>query len=103
MVEDPPVCTLVGFAEQEITGGRGCFTVNLALQDAEPPFRPSLKLAVTTYSPGCDSVVSTCAEESLPVTFTPVPFQLYVTVRLGAKLEPVAVAVTGSPAKASAG
>src|SRR5580704_972942 len=103
MVEDPPNRTLAGSAEHEITGGRGCFTVNLALQEAEPFFLPSLRLAVITYSPGCNSVVSTCAEAPLPVTFTPVPFQLYVTVRLGAKLEPVAVAVTGSPAKASAG
>ena len=33
----------------------------------------------------------------------PWPFQLYLTVRLGLKLDPLAVAVTGSPAKTSFG
>jgi hypothetical protein len=42
-------------------------------------------------------------EALLPETFTPVPDQLYLTVRLGLKLEPTAVAVTGSPAKTSVG
>src|SRR6266850_1926105 len=101
MVEVPPVRTRSGFAEQEITGGRGSFTVNLPLQDAKPFFLPSLKLAVTPYEPGCKLVVSICTEASLPVTFTPVPFQVYLTVRLGPKFDPLAVAVTDSPAKAS--
>src|SRR4029077_10308323 len=103
IVELPPIRTLAGSAEHEITGGRGSFTLNLALQDAEPFLVPSLKLAVTTYEPGCKPVVSICVEASLPATFTPVPFQAYVTERLGSKLDPVAVALTGSPAKTSAG
>ena len=48
MVEEAPIRTLEGSAEHEITGGWGIFTVNLALQDAEPFFLPSLKLAVTS-------------------------------------------------------
>ena len=47
-------------------------------------------------------MVSICVEALLPEAFTPVPDQLYLTVRLGLKLDPVAVAVTGSPAKTSA-
>ena len=43
--------------------------------------------------------MSICTEESLPATFTPVPFQLYLTVRLGEKFDPVAVTVTDSPAQ----
>src|SRR6267378_123220 len=103
MVEVPPVRTLAGFAEHEITGGWGSFTVNLALQDAKPFLPPAFKLAVTPYGPGCKPVVSICVEASLPETFTPVPFQLYLTVRLGLKLDPLAVAVTDSPAKTSVG
>ena len=48
-------------------------------------------------------MVSTWVEALLPETFTPVPDQSYLTVRLGLKLDPVAVAVTGSPAKTSLG
>src|ERR1700675_1095528 len=104
MVEVPPVRRLAGFAEHEITGGWGSFKVNLALQDAKPfLLLPSFKLAVTPYEPGCKPVVSICVEAVLPVTFTPVPFQSYLTVRLGLKLDPLAVAVTGSPAKTSGG
>src|SRR5712664_3270576 len=103
MVEVPPVRTLSGFAEHEITGGWGSFTVNLALQDAKPRLLPSFKLAVTAYEPGCKPVVSICVEASLPATFTPVPFQVYLTVRLGLNPDPLAVAVTGSPAKTSVG
>src|ERR1700674_1273179 len=103
MVEVPPVRTLPGSAEQVITGGWGSLTVNLALQAAKPFLPPSFKLAVTAYEPGCKPVVSICVEASLPDTFTPVPFQLYLTVRLGLKLDPLAVAVTGSPAKTSVG
>jgi hypothetical protein len=47
IVDVPPIGTLAGSAEQEITGGRGSFTVNLALQVATPLALPSLKLAVT--------------------------------------------------------
>src|ERR1700682_1378418 len=103
MAEVPPVRTLAGSAEHEITGGRGSFTANLALQAAKPFLPPSFKLAVTRYEPGCKPVVSICVEASLPETFTPVPFQLYLTVRFGWKLDPLAVAVTGSPAKTSVG
>src|ERR1700674_3082629 len=103
MVEFPPVRTLAGSAEQEITGGWGSFTVTLALQAAKPFLPPSFKLAVIRYEPGCKPVVSICVEASLPETFTPVPFQLYLTVRFGWKLDPLAVAVTGSPAKTSVG
>src|ERR1700682_3007508 len=104
MAEDPPIRTLAGLAEHEITSGWGSFTVNLALQDAKPFFLlPSFKLAVTSYEPGCNPVVSTNVEASLPATFTPVPSHSYLTVRLGLKLDPLAVAVTGSPAKTSAG
>src|ERR1700682_1920975 len=104
MVEVSPVRTLAGFAEHEITGGWGSFTVNLALQDAKPFFLlPSFKLAVTPYEPGCKPVVSIVVEASVPATFTPVPFQVYLTVRLGLKLDPVAVTVTDSPAKTSVG
>src|SRR6202140_2827448 len=103
MVEFPPVRTLAGSAEHEITGGWGSFTVNLALQAAKPFLPPSFKLAVTRYEPGCKPVVSICVEASLPATFTPEPFQLYLTVRLGLKLDPLAVAVAGSPAKTSVG
>ena len=59
---------------------------------------------------GCDSVGAglqaggvNLREEPLPVTFTPVPFQLYVTIRLGSKLDSLTVAVTVSPAKTSVG
>src|ERR1700682_2891155 len=98
MAEVPPVRTLAGSAEHEITGGRGSFTVNRALQDAKPFFLlPSFKLAVTPYEPGCKPVVSIVVEASVPATFTPVPFQVYLTVRLGLKLDPVAVTVTDSP------
>src|SRR5580692_227396 len=103
MVVVPPVCNVAGSAAQEIVGGRGSLTLNLPLQDATPFLVPSLKLAVASYEPGCKPVVSICVEASAPATFTPVPFQLYVTVRLGLKLEPLAVAVTGSPAKTSVG
>src|ERR1700730_12141314 len=104
MAEDPPIRTLAGLAEHEITGGWGSFTVNLALQDAKPFFLlPSFKLAVTSYEPGCKPVVSTNVAASLPATFTPVPCQSYLTVRLGLKLDPLAVALTVSPAKTSAG
>src|SRR5580658_10776581 len=48
-------------------------------------------------------VVSICADASLPVTRNPAPLQLYMTVRCGLKLEPVAVAVTASSAKTSVG
>ena len=48
-------------------------------------------------------MVSTWVEALLPETFNPVPDQSYLTVRLGLKLDPVAVAVTGSPAKTSLG
>ena len=48
IVEVAPIGTLEGLAEQEMTGGRGSLTVNLALHDADPFFLPSLKLAVTT-------------------------------------------------------
>src|SRR5258708_31337943 len=98
MVEVPPVRTLAGAAEHEITGGWGSFTVNLALQEAKPCLLPSFKLAATAYEPGCKPVVSISVEASLPATFTPVPFQSYLTVRLGLKLDPLAVAVTSSPA-----
>jgi hypothetical protein len=47
MVEVPPICTLAGSGKHEITGGRGAFTVNLALQGATPLWLPSLRLAVT--------------------------------------------------------
>src|SRR5260370_35930962 len=103
MVEVPPVRTLAGAAEHEITGGWGSFTVNLALQEAKPCLLPSFKLAATAYEPGCKPVVSICVEAALPAAFTPVPFQLYLTVRLGLKLDPLAVAVTGSSAKTSFG
>src|SRR4029077_6036208 len=103
MVDLPPVCTLVGFDEHEITGGRGCFTMNLAVQEATPFLVPSLKLAVTPYEPGCKPVVSIFVEASLPATFTPVPFHSYLTKCLGLKLDPLAVAVTGSPAYTSLG
>src|SRR5580704_12445167 len=104
MVEVPPVRRLAGFAEHEIAGGCASFTVNLALHDAKPFFLlPSFKLAVTSYEPGRKPVVSICVEASLPATFTPEPFQLYLTVRLGLKLDPLALAVTGSPAKTSFG
>src|ERR1700674_4856674 len=104
MAEVPPVRTLAGSAEHEITGGWGSFTVNLALQDAKPfLLLPSFKWAVTPYEPGCKPVVSIVVEASVPATFTPVPFQVYLTVRLGLKLDPVAVAVTDSPAKTSVG
>ena len=76
MLEVPPVRTVAGSAEQEMTGGRGCFTVKLALQDAMPCLLPSLKLAVTTYEPGCKPVVSICAEASVPGIFILVAFQL---------------------------
>src|SRR4029077_6064350 len=103
MVDVPPVRTLDGSAEHEITGGRGSLTVKLALHVAEPFLLPSAKFAPTAYEPGCNPVVSICVEASLPPTFTPVPFQLYLTVRFGLKLEPVAVTVTDSPANTSAG
>src|SRR5260370_37527763 len=77
--------------------------MNLGLQDAEPFLLPSRKLAGTTYEPGCKPVVSICVEAALPAAFTPVPFQLYLTVRLGLKLDPLAVAITGSSAKTSFG
>src|SRR5450631_3665169 len=97
----PPVLTVPGSDEHAITGGRGCFTLNLAMQEATPFLLPSLKLAVTVYEPGCKPVVSICVDASPAATFTPVPFQLYLTVRLGLKLVPLAVMVTGSPAKTS--
>ena len=52
MVEVPPIATLAGSDEHEITGGRASFTVNLALQEATPFLLPSLKLAVIWYGPG---------------------------------------------------
>src|SRR5256885_11264780 len=102
MVELPPVCTLAGSATHEIEGERGCFTVNVALQDARP-LLPSLKLAFTAYAPGCKPVVSICVQAPVPATLSPVPLQVYLTVRLVSKLDPVAVAVTVSPAKTSVG
>jgi hypothetical protein len=95
--------TLAGSDEQEITGGRGSFTVNLAVQEATPYSLPSLMLTVTWWEPDCNPVVSTCVEAAVSPTFTPEPLQLYLTVRLGLKLDPSAVAVTGSPAKTSVG
>ena len=76
--------------------------MNVALQDARP-LLPSLKLAFTAYDPGCKPVVSICVEASVPATLRPVPLQVYLTVRFGLKLDPAAVAVTGSPAKTSVG
>src|SRR5260370_19262402 len=84
-------------------GGWGSCRANLGVQEAKPCLLPSFKLAATSYEPGCKPVVSICLEASLPATFTPVPFQSYLTVRLGLKLDPLAVAVTGSPAKTSIG
>ena len=43
--------------------------------------------------------MSIWVEALLPETFTPVPDHAYFTVRLGLKLDPLAVAVTGSPGK----
>jgi len=42
-------------------------------------------------------------EAPLPDTLSPVPDHAYFTVRFGLKLEPLAVAVTGSPAKTCIG
>src|ERR1700674_2732869 len=103
MVEDPPIGTLAGSGEHEITGGRGRLTVNRAPQDAKPFLLPSLKLAMAWYRPGCKPVVSICMEAPVEPAFTPVPLQVYLIVRLGLKLFPLAVAVTGSPAKMSPG
>src|SRR6202049_3744884 len=103
MVEVPPMGTLAGSDEHEIMGGRGSFTVNLAVQEATPCSLPSLMLAVTWWEPDCKPVVSTCVEAAVSPRLTPEPLQLYLTVRLGLKLDPAAVAVTGSPAKTSVG
>jgi hypothetical protein len=46
MVEVPPAATLAGSDEQEIAGGCGVFTMNLAPQVATPFMLPSLKVAV---------------------------------------------------------
>jgi hypothetical protein len=46
MVEVPPIGTLAGSDEHEITGGCDIFTMNLALQEAAPFWLPSLTLAV---------------------------------------------------------
>jgi hypothetical protein len=48
-------------------------------------------------------VVSIWVEAPLPDTLTPVPDHAYITVRFGLKLDPLAVAVTGSPAKTCSG
>jgi hypothetical protein len=47
MVDVPPIGTLVGSDEHEITGGREVFTANLAVHEATPFGLPSVKLAVT--------------------------------------------------------
>src|SRR4029077_8517180 len=47
MVEVPHMGTLAGSDEHEIMGGRGSFTVNLAVQEATPYSLPSLMLTVT--------------------------------------------------------
>src|SRR5580658_2926138 len=103
MVEVPPIGTLAGSDEHEITGGCASFTVRLVLQEAMPVSLPSLKLTATLYEPGCKPVVSICVDAPASPGFTPEPLQLYTTVRLGLKLDPAAVAVTGSPAKTSVG
>src|ERR1035437_669861 len=103
MVEVAPIGTLAGSDEHEITGGRASFTVKLALQEATPFLLPSLKLAVIWYGPDRNPVVSICVAAPASPGFTPEPVHLYTTVRLGLKLDPAAVAVTGSPAKISAG
>jgi hypothetical protein len=43
----PPVVTVPGSDEHEISGGRGRFTRKLAEQEAMPVLLPSLRLAVT--------------------------------------------------------
>jgi len=48
----PPVLIDPGSDEHAITGGRGCFTVNFAMQEAVPDLLPSLKFAFTEYVPG---------------------------------------------------
>ena len=92
-----------GFGEHEITGGRGSFTVKLALHEAMPCLLPSLKFAVATYVPGCHPAVSTCADALLPEILPGLPDQLYLMVRFGLKFDPVAVTVSGSPANISRG
>ena len=47
MVEVPPGCTVVGFAEHEIVGGFGCLTVKFALQVAVSFFFPVAMFDVT--------------------------------------------------------
>src|SRR6266404_2262938 len=99
MFELPPIFTLPGSDEHVITGGCGAFTVKLALQLAKPFLVPSVKLSLIVYILGCKPVVSICVEGPVPLIFTLAALHLYVIVRLGLKLDPFAVAVTGSPAK----
>ena len=103
MVEVPPIDTLAGSDEHEITGGRGASTVSFALQEATLFLPPSLKVAVIWYEPGFKPVVSICVDAPASPGFTPEPLQLYTTVRLGLKLDPTAVAVVGSPTITSVG
>jgi hypothetical protein len=42
-----PVLTVPGSDEHAISGARGCFTLNLAMQEATPFLLPSRKLALT--------------------------------------------------------
>src|ERR1700733_2817118 len=99
----PPITTLAGSDEHEITGGCASFTVNLAVQEATSFWLPSLKLAVTWYAPACKPVVSRRMESPVSLGLTPEPLQVYATLRLGLRFVPLAVAVTGSPAKTSPG
>jgi hypothetical protein len=99
----PPVLTVLGSDAHAISGERSCFTLNLALQEATPFLLPSLKFAFTWYEPGRNPVVSIRVEEFVPATLNPVPLQLYRTACLELKFDPMAVPVTGSPAKTSTG
>ena len=85
-----------------MVGGLDCFTVKFALQEATPLRLPSLRLAVIWYEPGrsprCQSGWNGYRRILLPYRT-----HAYFTVCLGWKLEPLAVAVTGSPAKTSVG
>src|SRR5579884_737065 len=103
MVAAEPIATLAGSAEHEIVGGRGDFTVNSPLHEAMWCLLPSLKLALTRYEPGCKLAVSICVDAPDVPGFTALPLHSYLIVRLGLKFDPVAVAVTGSPANTSFG
>jgi len=47
MLADEPADTVLGSAVHEISGGCGCFTVNVAAQEATPRLLPSVKFALT--------------------------------------------------------